>query len=608
MFSREQTRTGNNMSELLTKEDKRTKYCGEFRESDIGQKVCVMGWVQRARDLGSLIFIDLRDRSGIVQLAFDENTPKDVFDRAFAVRSEFVLCAKGSVRMRSSVNDTIPTGKVEIAVDGLKVLSAAETPPFEIVENSNVRPELRLKHRYLDLRRPDLQSNIINRAKIARITREYFADNGFIEIETPDLIAPTPEGARDYLVPSRVHHGKFYALPQSPQLYKQLLMLSGFDRYIQIARCFRDEDLRADRQPEFTQIDLEMSFVTQDDVISMTEGFLKKLFREFKGIELELPLQRMTYAEAMERFGSDKPDLRFGFEIKNLSSVLAGCGFKVFAGAVENKGSVRGINIKGGARFSRKEIDSLTEFVKTFKAKGLAWYKNNGGEISSSYAKFLTEEENAAIVKTLEIEEGDLALIVADKNSVVFDSLGALRCEVAKRMGLIDPSVFRLLWITEFPLLEYSEEDGRYYAKHHPFTMPMEEDIPMLETEPEKVRSIAYDIVINGTEAGGGSIRIHTPDIQNKMFRALGFTQEEANSKFGFLLEAFKYGTPPHGGLAFGLDRLTAILLGIRDYDIREVIAFPKVQNASELMTKCPTLPDPKALEELAIKPTDIEE
>ena len=596
------------MSELLTKEDKRTKYCGEFRESDIGQKVCVMGWVQRARDLGSLIFIDLRDRSGIVQLAFDENTPKDVFDRAFAVRSEFVLCAKGSVRMRSSVNDTIPTGKVEIAVDGLKVLSAAETPPFEIVENSNVRPELRLKHRYLDLRRPDLQSNIINRAKIARIKREYFADNGFIEIETPDLIAPTPEGARDYLVPSRVHHGKFYALPQSPQLYKQLLMLSGFDRYIQIARCFRDEDLRADRQPEFTQIDLEMSFVTQDDVISMTEGFLKKLFREFKGIELELPLQRMTYAEAMERFGSDKPDLRFGFEIKNLSSVLAGCGFKVFAGAVENKGSVRGINIKGGARFSRKEIDSLTEFVKTFKAKGLAWYKNNGGEISSSYAKFLTEEENAAIVKTLEIEEGDLALIVADKNSVVFDSLGALRCEVAKRMGLIDPSVFRLLWITEFPLLEYSEEDGRYYAKHHPFTMPMEEDIPMLETEPEKVRSIAYDIVINGTEAGGGSIRIHTPDIQNKMFRALGFTQEEANSKFGFLLEAFKYGTPPHGGLAFGLDRLTAILLGIRDYDIREVIAFPKVQNASELMTKCPTLPDPKALEELAIKPTDIEE
>ncbi len=593
------------MSQLLTNEDKRTKYCGEFRESDIGNRVCAMGWVQRARDLGSLIFIDLRDRSGIVQLAFDDSTARDVFDMAFSVRSEYVVCAKGVVRMRSSVNDTIPTGHIEIAVDELKILSSAQTPPFEIVENSNVRPELRLRHRYLDLRRPDLQGNIINRAKIARIAREYFADNGFVEIETPNLIAPTPEGARDYLVPSRVHHGKFYALPQSPQLYKQLLMLSGFDRYVQIARCFRDEDLRADRQPEFTQIDLEMSFVTQDDVISMTEGFLKKVFKEFKGIDLELPLQRMTYEEAMNRFGSDKPDLRFGFEIKDLSSVLAGCGFKVFAGAIENKGSVRGINIKGGARFSRKEIDSLTEFAKTFKAKGLAWYKNNGGEISSSYAKFLTEEENAAVLKLLEVEEGDLVLIVADKNSIVLDSLGALRCEVAKKMGLIDPSVYKLLWVTEFPLLEYSEEDGRYYAKHHPFTMPMAEDIELLESSPEKVRSIAYDIVINGTEAGGGSIRIHTSDIQNKMFKALGFTEEDANAKFGFLLEAFKYGTPPHGGLAFGLDRLTALLLGIDD--IRDVIAFPKVQNASELMTKCPTFADPKALDELAIAVTDEE-
>ena len=593
------------MSQLLTNEDKRTKYCGEFRESDIGNRVCAMGWVQRARDLGSLIFIDLRDRSGIVQLAFDDGTARDVFDMAFSVRSEYVVCAKGVVRMRSSVNDTIPTGHIEIAVDELKILSSAQTPPFEIVENSNVRPELRLRHRYLDLRRPDLQGNIINRAKIARIAREYFADNGFVEIETPNLIAPTPEGARDYLVPSRVHHGKFYALPQSPQLYKQLLMLSGFDRYVQIARCFRDEDLRADRQPEFTQIDLEMSFVTQDDVISMTEGFLKKVFKEFKGIDLELPLQRMTYEEAMNRFGSDKPDLRFGFEIKDLSSVLAGCGFKVFAGAIENKGSVRGINIKGGARFSRKEIDSLTEFAKTFKAKGLAWYKNNGGEISSSYAKFLTEEENAAVLKLLEVEEGDLVLIVADKNSIVLDSLGALRCEVAKKMGLIDPSVYKLLWVTEFPLLEYSEEDGRYYAKHHPFTMPMAEDIELLESSPEKVRSIAYDIVINGTEAGGGSIRIHTSDIQNKMFKALGFTEEDANAKFGFLLEAFKYGTPPHGGLAFGLDRLTALLLGIDD--IRDVIAFPKVQNASELMTKCPTFADPKALDELAIAVTDEE-
>jgi len=594
------------MSQLLTNQDKRTKYCGEFRESDVGTRACVMGWVQKARDLGSLIFIDLRDRTGIVQLAFDDNTARDVFDLAFTARSEYVLCAKGVVRERSSVNDTIPTGHVEIAVDELKVLSVSQTPPFEIVENSNVKPELRLKHRYLDLRRPDLQQNIIDRAKIARIAREYYADQGFVEIETPNLIAPTPEGARDYLVPSRVHHGKFYALPQSPQLYKQLLMLSGFDRYIQIARCFRDEDLRADRQPEFTQIDLEMSFVTQDDVIGVTEGFLQKVFKEFKGIDLQLPLQRMTYEEAMNRFGSDKPDLRFGFEIKDLSEVLAGCGFKVFAGAIENKGSVRGINIKGGAKFSRKEIDSLTEFVKTFRAKGLAWYKNNGGEISSSYAKFLTDEENAAVVKTLEIEEGDLGLIVADKNSVVFDSLGALRCEVAKRMGLVNPTEYKLLWITEFPLFEYSEEDGRYYAKHHPFTMPFAEDIEYLESDPGRVRSIAYDIVINGTEAGGGSIRIHTPEIQNKMFRALGFSEEEANEKFGFLLEAFKYGTPPHGGLAFGLDRLVTLLLGLED--IRDVIAFPKVQNASELMTKCPTPADPKALEELAIAVKEIEE
>ncbi len=587
------------MSQLLTSNDKRTKYCGEFRAEDVGTRACVMGWVQKARDLGSLIFIDLRDRTGIVQLAFDDNTARDIFDLAFSVRSEYVLCAKGVVRERSSINDTIPTGHVEIAVDELKVLSVSQTPPFEIVENSNVRPELRLKHRYLDLRRPDLQQNIIDRAKIARIAREYYADQGFVEIETPNLIAPTPEGARDYLVPSRVHHGKFYALPQSPQLYKQLLMLSGFDRYIQIARCFRDEDLRADRQPEFTQIDLEMSFVTQDDVIGVTEGFLQKVFKEFKGIDLQLPLQRMTYEEAMNRFGSDKPDLRFGFEIKDLSSVLAGCGFKVFAGAIENKGSVRGINIKGGAKFSRKEIDSLTEFVKTFRAKGLAWYKNNVGEISSSYAKFLTDEENVAVLKVLEVEEGDLALIVADKNSVVFDSLGALRCEVAKRMGLVDPNEYKLLWITEFPLFEYSEEDGRYYAKHHPFTMPFAEDIEYLESDPARVRSIAYDIVINGTEAGGGSIRIHTPEIQNKMFRALGFSEEEANEKFGFLLEAFKYGTPPHGGLAFGLDRLVTLLLGLED--IRDVIAFPKVQNASELMTKCPTPADPKALEELAI-------
>ncbi len=595
------------MAELLNNSDKRTKYCGEFRESDIGSRVCVMGWVQRQRDLGGLIFIDLRDRSGIVQLAFDENTKKDVFDTAFAVRSEYVLCAKGTVRMRSSLNENLPTGHIEIAVDELKVLSAALTPPFEIAENSNVKSELRLKHRYLDLRRPDLQGNIIARSKITRIAREYFYENGFIDIETPDLIAPTPEGARDYLVPSRLHHGKFYALPQSPQLYKQLLMLSGFDRYIQIARCFRDEDLRADRQPEFTQIDLEMSFVTQDDVISVVEGFLKKVFKEFKGIDIELPLKRMTYAEAMERFGSDKPDLRFGMEIKNLSDIVKDCSFKVFAGAIENGGSVRGINAKGAAsKLSRKEIDSLVEFVKTYRAKGLAWYKLSGGEVSSSYAKFLSPEENDAIVKALQLEDGDIAFIVADKNSVVFDSLGALRCELAKRLGLINKDDYKLLWITEFPLLEYNEEEDRYQAKHHPFTMPMAEDLQYLETEPEKVRSIAYDIVINGTEAGGGSIRIHDRDIQDKMFKALGFSEEEANEKFGFLLNAFNYGTPPHGGLAFGLDRLVALLLGIED--IREVIAFPKVQNASELMTMCPTPTDVKALSDLGIAITDFEE
>lgn len=595
------------MAELLNNSDKRTKYCGEFRESDIGSRACVMGWVQRQRDLGGLIFIDLRDRSGIVQLAFDENTKKDIFDAAFSARSEYVLCAKGTVRMRSSINDNIPTGHVEIAVDELKVLSSSITPPFEIVENSNVKSELRLKHRYLDLRRPDLQGNIIARSKITRIAREYFYENGFIDIETPDLIAPTPEGARDYLVPSRLHHGKFYALPQSPQLYKQLLMLSGFDRYIQIARCFRDEDLRADRQPEFTQIDLEMSFVTQDDVISVVEGFLKRVFKEFKGIDIELPLKRMTYAEAMERFGSDKPDLRFGMEIKNLSDIVKNCSFKVFAGAIENGGSVRGINAKGAAsKFSRKEIDSLVEFVKTYKAKGLAWYKLSGGEVSSSYAKFLTPEENDAIAKALELEDGDIAFIVADKNSVVFDSLGALRCEAAKRLGLINKDDYKLLWITEFPLLEYNEEENRYQAKHHPFTMPMEEDLKYLEAEPEKVRSIAYDIVINGTEAGGGSIRIHDRDIQNMMFKALGFTEEEANEKFGFLLNAFNYGTPPHGGLAFGLDRLVALLLGIED--IRDVIAFPKVQNASELMTMCPTPTDVKALSDLGIAITDFEE
>ncbi len=588
------------MSALLTKEDKRTKYCGEFTAEDIGKQVCAMGWVQRQRDLGSLIFIDLRDRSGIVQLAFDDKTDPAVFSTAFGVRSEFVLCAKGVVRRREAVNANISTGEVEIYVESLKVLSASKTPPFEIVENSDVKPELRLKHRYLDLRRPDMMHNIIARSEITKIARDYYHQNGFIEIETPNLIKPTPEGARDYLVPSRVHPGKFYALPQSPQLYKQLLMLSGFDRYMQIARCYRDEDLRADRQPEFTQIDIEMSYVTQDDVIALNEGFLKDVFKKFLDIDIALPLPRMTYQEAMDRYGSDKPDLRVGFEFINLSETLQGCGFRVFAGALENGGSVRAINLKGYASsFSRKEVDALTEFVKTYRAKGLAWAKKVNGELSSSYAKFLTDAENEAVFQKADFQDGDLLLIIADRNSVVYDALGALRVHVAKKLGLLDPHDYKMLWVTDFPLLEYDEETGRYSAKHHPFTMPNEEDLPLLEEHPEQVRSVAYDIVINGTEAGGGSIRIHTSDIQSKMFRALQLTEEEANEKFGFLLEAFQYGAPPHGGMAFGLDRLITLLLGLED--IRDVIAFPKVQNASELMTQCPALPDEKALAELSL-------
>ncbi len=590
------------MAELLTAQDKRTCLCAELTAAHVGETVCVMGWAQKQRDLGALIFIDLRDRSGIIQLAFDDATDRAVFDKAFTVRAEFVLCAHGVVRRRGegAVNKNIPTGEIEVAVTDLKILSASETPPFEIVENSPVKPELRLQHRYLDLRRPDMAAHIMARSRITKLARDYYAENGFLDIETPCLIAPTPEGARDYLVPSRVHHGKFYALPQSPQLYKQLLMVSGFDRYFQIARCFRDEDLRADRQPEFTQIDTEMSFVNEDDVMRMHEGFLKYMFKEFYGIDLGGDFIRMPYAEAMERFGSDKPDIRFGFELKNLSDVLKDTEFKVFAGAIAAGGSVRAINVKGGAHMSRKEIDALVEFVKTYRAKGLAWLKwAESGEISSSYAKFLTEAENEAIKARMEAEAGDLILIVADKNSVVFDALGALRCHCAKKLGLCDPMDFKFLWVTEFPLLEWSEEDERFYAKHHPFTMPMEEDLPYIDSDPGRVRAKAYDIVLNGTELGGGSIRIHSGEIQAKMFEVLGFTPEDAQQKFGFLLEAFKYGVPPHGGLAFGLDRLVALSIGLED--IRDVIAFPKVQNASELMTKCPAPADAKALAELAI-------
>ena len=590
------------MGAQLTENDKRSCYAAELTAKDVGRYVCLMGWVQKRRDLGGLIFCDLRDRSGIVQLAFDNETPSEVFDAAFTLRSEYSIMAKGKVRPRGegAVNKNLATGEIEVAVDELKIFSTSETPPFEIVENSDVKPELRLKHRYLDLRRPDLTRNILNRSRIVKIARDFYDENGFVDIETPCLIKPTPEGARDYLVPSRVHPGKFYALPQSPQLYKQLLMLSGFDRYFQIARCFRDEDLRADRQPEFTQIDLEMSYVTENDVMELNERFLVRLFHEFKGIDLPTPFIRMTWREAMERFGSDKPDLRFGLELCDLSDLLTHTEFKVFAGAVAAGGSVRAINVKGAAdKFSRKEIDSLTNFVKSYKAKGLAWLKNNGGEVSSSYAKFLSDDENAAISARLGVEPGDVVFIVADKNKVVFDSLGALRCEVAKRLGLIDPNEYKLLWVTEFPLLEYDEEDGRFYAMHHPFTMPMEEDLKYIESDPGRIRAKAYDIVINGTEAGGGSVRIHDAEIQSKMFDLLGMTHEEANEKFGFLLEAFKYGVPPHAGMAFGLDRLVMLILGLDD--IRDVIAFPKVQNASEPMSRCPSLPDPKALAELGI-------
>ncbi|MBQ2733152.1 MAG: aspartate--tRNA ligase [Clostridia bacterium] len=596
------------MANLLSENDKRTCRCGELSEKDIGKNVTVMGWTQRQRDLGQLIFIDLRDRSGIIQLSFDRETSGESFDTAFGVRSETVLMAKGVVRSRgeNAINRKIPTGAIEVAVSELTVLSRSETPPFEIVENSQVRPELRMRYRYLDLRRPDLARNIIARSEIARITREYYMGEGFLEIETPNLIGPTPEGARDYLVPSRVHPGKFYALPQSPQLYKQLLMVSGFDRYFQLARCFRDEDLRVDRQPEFTQIDTEYSFVTQEDVIATTEGYLKKVWKDFRGEDIELPLPRLTYAEAMERYGSDKPDVRFGFELTNISDIAAKTSFKVFTVCIENGGSVRAINVKGGGSMPRKEIDGLGEFAKTYKAKGLAWYKMNKGEVSSSYAKFLTDEENKAILERMDFEDGDLICIVADKDDTVFAALGALRCECAKRLGLLDPMETKLLWVTDFPLFEYSEEDGRYYAKHHPFTMPNPEDLDKLDTDRGNVRAIAYDIVMNGTEIGGGSIRIHDPEIQQRMFAALGFTPEEAQAKFGFLLDAFKYGVPPHGGLAFGFDRLVTLLLGLED--IRDVIAFPKAQNASELMTKCPAAADAKALEELSIAITRTEE
>ena len=581
---------------------KRNAYCGEPRLSDAGKEYSVCGWVQRQRDLGQLIFVDLRDRTGILQLAFDDGTDREIFKKAFAVRSEYVLAAKGVLRERSSKNKDIPTGDVELFVTELRVLAAAETPPFEIVEDSDVNDVLRLKYRYLDLRRPDMQRQIALRHKVTMCTRRYFDEQGFYEIETPMLTKSTPEGARDYLVPSRVHQGKFYALPQSPQQYKQLLMLSGFDRYFQIARCFRDEDLRADRQPEFTQIDLEMSFVEVDDVIAVNEGFLKRVFGEVLGIDVPTPIRRMTWREAMDRFGSDKPDLRFGMELKNISDLVENCGFKVFTEPVAAGGSVRLINVTGGAeKFPRKQVDSLVEFVKTYGARGLAWVKLGKDGTSSSFAKFMSEDEMAAILARAGAETGDLVLIVADaKDETVFAALGALRCECARRLGLMDKNRYEFLWVTEFPMFEYSEEEGRYVAMHHPFTAPMDEDVDLLEKDKKNCRAKAYDIVLNGTEIGGGSIRISTPEMQETMFRALGFTEEDAMIRFGHLINAFKYGAPPHGGLAYGLDRLVMIMSGADT--IRDVIAFPKMQNASEPMTGCPDVVDAKQLDELDIE------
>ena len=579
----------------------RTAYCGQPRAEDIGRDVSVCGWVQRRRDLGQLIFIDLRDRTGILQLAFDDNTGRDVFEAASTVRGEFVLYAQGVLRERSSKNPELPTGDIELEVSELRILAKSETPPFEIIENSDVNDALRLKYRYLDLRRPDMQKYIALRHKAVKITRDYFDENGFLEIETPMLTKSTPEGARDYLVPSRVHPGKFYALPQSPQQYKQLLMLAGFDRYMQIVRCFRDEDLRADRQPEFTQIDLEMSFVDVEDVIAMNEGFLKRLFGEILGLEVETPMHRLTWREAMDRFGSDKPDLRFGLELRDISDIARGCDFKVFSDPVAQGGSVRMIYIPEGGAMPRKQIDSLVEFCKTYGAKGLAWTKlGEDSSASSSFSKFLAEDENGAILERAGAKPGGLILIVADaKEEVVFASLGALRCECAKRLGLIKEGVYEFVWITEFPMFEYSEEENRYVAKHHPFTAPMDEDADLIDSDKEKCRAKAYDIVLNGTELGGGSIRINTPEVQERMFRALGFSDEDATERFGHLINAFKYGAPPHGGLAYGLDRLVMHLAGLAS--IRDVIAFPKVQNASELMTSCPDVVDEKQLRELGI-------
>ena len=588
---------------------KRSHRCAEVSNALEGQKVTVMGWVQKSRNKGGIIFVDLRDRSGILQIIFEESKcGSECFEKATKLKSEFVAAIEGTVCKRvGAVNENLTTGDIEVVATSLRILSEAETPPFPIEENSKTKEELRLKYRYLDLRRPDLQRNLVMKSKVMTIARQFMANEGFLEIETPMLCKSTPEGARDYLVPSRIHPGTFYALPQSPQIYKQLLMCSGYDRYFQIARCFRDEDLRADRQPEFTQMDMELSFVDVDDVIDVNERLLAKLFKEILDVDVKLPIRRMTWIEAMNRFGSDKPDLRFGMELKDISEVVKGCGFGVFTGALENGGSVRGINAKGQGAMPRKKIDALVEFAKTYGAKGLAYIAiNEDGTYKSSFAKFMTEDEMNNIVAALSGEPGDLLLFAADKNKVVWDTLGALRCHLADQMGLLDKNVFEFVWITEFPLLEWSDEQNRFTAMHHPFTMPMEEDLAIIDTDPGKVRAKAYDIVLNGNEIGGGSVRIHQDDIQEKMFEALGFTKEDAYNRFGFLLDAFKFGVPPHAGLAYGLDRLVMWLTG--EDSIRDVIAFPKVKDASCLMTQAPGPVDTLQLEELGIELSTPEE
>ena len=587
----------------------RSHRCTEVSNQNIGETVTVMGWVQKRRNLGSLIFIDLRDRSGILQLVFnEESVGKEGYENAERLRSEYVIAVTGKVEKRSAaVNESLKTGDIEVIATDIRILSEAETPPFQIEENSQTKDEVRLKYRYLDLRRPDIQKNLMLRSKVAYLMRDFMAKEGFLEIETPMLCKSTPEGARDYLVPSRVHPGHFYALPQSPQLYKQLLMCSGYDRYFQIARCFRDEDLRADRQPEFTQADMELAFVDVEDVLDVNERLLKYIFKEAIGVDVTLPLPRMPWQEAMDRFGSDKPDTRFGMELCDVSKVVEGCVFSVFTGALENGGSVRGINAKGQAGMPRKKIDKLVEFAKGYGAKGLAYLAvNEDGTYKSSFAKFMTEDELKALVSAMQGEPGDLLLFAADKNKIVWNVLGALRLELAKELDLLDPNQYNFLWVTEFPLLEWSDEENRFMAMHHPFTMPMEEDWDKIDSDPGSVRAKAYDIVLNGTELGGGSVRIHQDDIQEKMFEVLGFTKERAHEQFGFLLDAFKYGVPPHAGLAYGLDRL--VMHMVHADSIRDVIAFPKVKDASCLMTQAPGIVDKKQLEELGLEVEEVSE